>query len=205
MPFFVVFSFPSTFRGFLLCADRIAALSSSNYTYNLLKFVAFLSDRLASLQLCCNRNPATSIGRFNGLCEHSWHDSLREKYSPSESQPRPSRAGCSLSQDAATSKKLEDCRCLTPPDSVIGRPSQPASFYGLIRRGPQRAIGLTLFQRRTIYSTQGRYQRRSIHHRIEFKGFATRRHLEERLIEGNFSGGRSDFFFQSARRQEAFG
>jgi len=44
----------------------------------------------------------------------------------------------------------------------------------------------------------------SFHHRIEFKELATRRHLEEHLVEGDFSGGRSDFFLRSASRREAF-
>ena len=43
-------SFPIALIGFLLGADRIAALSSSDYTYNLLKFVVFLPDRFASFK-----------------------------------------------------------------------------------------------------------------------------------------------------------
>lgn len=79
MPFFLVFHSLLLLLVFCYAPIVFAALSSSDYTYNLLKFVAFLPDRLASLQRCCNRTPATSIGRFNGLCEHSWRDSLREK------------------------------------------------------------------------------------------------------------------------------
>jgi hypothetical protein len=41
------------------------------------------------------------------------------------------------------------------------------------------------------------------HHRVEFKGFTTRRQREERLVEGDFSGRCSDFFFRSAKRREA--
>ena len=37
-------------RGFLLCADWIAALSSSDFTYKLLKLVVFLPDKRASLK-----------------------------------------------------------------------------------------------------------------------------------------------------------
>jgi hypothetical protein len=77
-------------------------------------------------------------------------------------------------------------------------------FNGLIKRGAARHRDNFVPKHRTIYSTQGRYQRGLFHHCIEFKGFAMRRHLEERLVEGNFSGGRSDFFFRAAKQREAF-
>ena len=73
-------------------------------------------------------------------------------------------------------------------DSVRQRDRPIIATRDLLRANKtraQRAIGLTLFPKhRAIDSTQGRYQRDLFHHRIEFKGFVTRRHLEERLVKG---------------------